>query len=403
MKDKIIFVFLKNKLISLDSIIPFSFEINKQCGFQFIFVVFEEGTYEAIKYDNLVLRDAIDNIGSLMYIHGSKKHSKILRKFLFLFKILKISFQVNFKNRYILHFGGLNEKPLVFMRWLFKYNKRILCESSHSGRTFDIAKVEKGKILTHRPNDAYQYRTDSMSIFSKVNTRAPLDAKILVGFHGSWNYFKHKDAYKSQHIVFSDSRNSPAWNNFLLKKSEDYVNQELFDNKIIAKKIIVVIIGRLKFNDSTTKLHRETFKSSLKALSEYSDKFPIFIKPKIYDDLRVVNSLIEEVSKNNRICYVLTKLHPMVLSKRAIMSVFDSSSSVIFDFSNSGVPVVQNLKGFSGEYLKKMTSSMADYVVNDFNGNLRDVCNKILVDKKSMGSKKKNFQRTEIDCSYFLK
>ena len=93
----------------------------------------------------------------------------------------------------------------------------------------------------------------------------------------------------------------------------------------------------------------------------------------------------------------------MVLSKRAIMSVFDSSSSVIFDFSNSGVPVVQNLKGFSGEYLKKMTSSMADYVVNDFNGNLRDVCNKILVDKKSMGSKKKNFQRTEIDCSYFLK
>ncbi len=84
-------------------------------------------------------------------------------------------------------------------------------------------------------------------------------------------------------------------------------------------------------------------------------------------------------------------------------AIFDSSSSVIYDFSNSGVQVVQNLKGFSGEDLEKMTSSLADYVVNGFEGNFRDVCNKLLINKKGIGSKKSSLQEAKIDCSYFLK
>ena len=119
MKSKIIFIFLKNKIISLDSIIPFAFEMNKQCGFKFVFVVFDKGTYDAIKNDNIVLNDAINTIGSLVYIYSLKNSFKIIRKLFFLFNVLKISLQVNFNDSYILHFGGLNERPLVLLDGYF--------------------------------------------------------------------------------------------------------------------------------------------------------------------------------------------------------------------------------------------------------------------------------------------
>ncbi len=214
MKDKIIFVFLKNKLISLDSIIPFSFEMNKQCGFKFVFVVFDKGTYDAIKNDNIVLNDAINTIGSLVCIYSLKNSFKIIRKLFFLFNVLKISLQVNFNDSYILHFGGLNERPLVFIRWLFFLRKRILCESSSYGR-FINNNAEFGSVTTRNASTIYQYRTDSLSYFSSSEDYAPLNASILVGFHESWNYFKHKESYKTKKVVFLNSRNSPAWIDFL--------------------------------------------------------------------------------------------------------------------------------------------------------------------------------------------
>ena len=46
----------------------------------FVFVVFDNGAYDAIVKDNIVLYDAIKLVGSLLYIHGNKKRSKFFRR-----------------------------------------------------------------------------------------------------------------------------------------------------------------------------------------------------------------------------------------------------------------------------------------------------------------------------------
>ena len=40
-RGKTFYIFLENKIISLDSIIPFALEINNKCGVRFVFVVFD--------------------------------------------------------------------------------------------------------------------------------------------------------------------------------------------------------------------------------------------------------------------------------------------------------------------------------------------------------------------------
>ncbi len=63
---------------------------------------------------------------------------------------------------------------------------------------------------------------------------------------------------------------------------------------------------------------------------------------------------------------------------------------------------MQNLIGFSGEYLEKMTSPLADYVVNDSNNNLdwaiKNIINNCKHDYNNMPKK----IESDLDCKVFL-
>ncbi len=61
----VIHVFLKNKLITLDSIIPFCMQLHMKCGIKFNFIIFDLESYRAIVEDNIVLNDVINKIGEL--------------------------------------------------------------------------------------------------------------------------------------------------------------------------------------------------------------------------------------------------------------------------------------------------------------------------------------------------
>ena len=405
MKNKQIFVFLKNKIISLDSIIPFAMEMNKNCGFEFVFIVFDLGTYNAIEKDNIVLNDAIKSIGSLNYIHSLKNNSKVLRKFFFIYKIFDISLKVNFNDSYILHFGGLNEKPLVFLRWLFLFKKRILCESSSNGRVISQKNLEIDSVSTKNASSIYQYRTDSLSYFKSRNEYAPLHSAILLGFDNSWNYFKHKESYKSRKIIFLNSRNSPAWIDFLAENANSYIDKELDAIGCRSKNIISIVIGRLMLNyhdNKLTRIHANAFKETLISLAKYSKEFPIFIKPKVYDDIGMLKKFINDISNEYKINFILTELHPIVLARRSVVSVFVSNTSTINDFHLANVPIVQNLIGFSGDYLEKMTSPLANFVATDLDNDFNNVVRNIIKESKNVENNIPKKLKSNFDCKVFL-
>jgi hypothetical protein len=401
-QKKTIFVFLKNKIISLDSIIPFAMELHNKCNINFVFVVFDKETYDAIKIDNIVLNDAIESIGSLVYIYRAQNKNYFLRKILLVLNIVLISMQVNLKNGYVLHFGGLNERPLIALRWLFFRSRIILSESSSAGRHMSSDEIKKDHKFSSNVIN-YQYRTEGLPDFGYDSKEVPMNASILLGFHKTWNYFKHIDADKVKKIIFTNSRIAPEWERFISNNADNYIDTELEVFKDLnppPQRIITFIIGRLKFDTEITKLHREAFKEALLILAPYSENFPIFIKPKIYDDMGIVRNLVDEVNEITPLNYVFTKLHPMALARRSIMSIFVDRSTVINDFYISRVPIVQNLSGFHGEYLQRLTSPLSDYVVSDFSGDLKNVCEKFLTNNNV---KFPYIRETKgiLDCSIF--
>ena len=73
MNNKYITVFLKNKLISFDSIMPLALEINRCCGYKFNFIIWEYDTYKSVIEDNIVLRDMALSIGNITCPNKSRK------------------------------------------------------------------------------------------------------------------------------------------------------------------------------------------------------------------------------------------------------------------------------------------------------------------------------------------
>ena len=65
-KKKWIVVFLKNKLISLDSILPLALEINRCCGYRFYFIIWQYESYKSVVEDNIILRDMALSVGQII-------------------------------------------------------------------------------------------------------------------------------------------------------------------------------------------------------------------------------------------------------------------------------------------------------------------------------------------------
>ena len=97
-----------------------------------------------------------------------------------------------------------------------------------------------------------------------------------------------------------------------------------------------------------------------------------------------------------------TSGHPMVLASRSVVSVFVSNTSTINDFYIADVPIVQNLIGFSGDYLEKMTSPLADFVVNNENNDFNLVIKNIINKRKNVYNNIPNKVECDFDFKVFL-
>ena len=77
-KNKEIVVFVKNKLMSIDTVIPILVEIKEKFNISSVIVVFDELAHKGIK-ENVVINDAINYVGRELYASRGSKN-KITRK-----------------------------------------------------------------------------------------------------------------------------------------------------------------------------------------------------------------------------------------------------------------------------------------------------------------------------------
>lgn len=316
-------VFLNNKLISCDSILPLLYEARSESGPGRVeFYCFNKATYESIQ-SNVVMWDLINRIGRLVLI--TKKPSSRLGYFVqrgrTLWLVGRLALLALLGRVTFIHFAALNEMP---WKVLFKLNRdnTLLCEPSAIGFT---------------------QREEKLMEIQGARSSQPehLSASALICFQDDWKVLHHPDAQGLPVYHFGSPRSREHWLSVIQQEADSYFDKEFKSVGINATdRVIVFILGYLgemgfmKNPESMKALFHET----LSMLSELKIEMPVFIKPHAVTDENYIREAIQEYQDLN---IVITGLHPAVLATRAHFFIGNYYSSTFYDARVHNVPTVE--------------------------------------------------------------
>jgi hypothetical protein len=388
-KNRNINVILKNKIISVDLILPLCLELNKRCGFKFTFLVTELDSYLSIMNDNIVLRDIIESIGTIKNISNQRYSNKVISKIYFMGFLCLVSLRMITRKEYLFHFGALHMYPYKKIRSIFIKKRVIFSEATPHG--------------AWNKDNYLNLRSDNISdiLSSILSKKIDIYARIIVSYSPKWNYLKHPQTYGMDKIIFNNNRKSNEWINYFLNNSEKYIEKEFNRNCITNKPSNYFLIIDSRLNHSPI-LAIESFRILIRKLSPYSKETPVFIKAHVHSDLNYMKSVIEEESGDMKKNFIITKLHPVTFYKGAVASFFVHNSTVEYEMKEIGIPVIKCMFAFNNETAKQndQFNECDDYV---FIGGDKDEKFEELIDKMLSEKVDHNIspKKTSVDCSLF--
>lgn len=292
---KEIIIFLNDKILSLDSILPLLQQL-KNKSIKLSFIVFNNKTKIMIN-ENLLLKEILLNLGHLD-IFGIFHYSKIrsIRILGIVISCINMIIRSKLNKINYIHFKALEKFPFNL---LYKFNNKntYLFEANCWGYS---------NIL----ETAY-------SIFDNRDTRiihlSPMHAyNSLVSFTNSWpqvNFAKEKN---KEVFTINSPRASKNWLEFCKGKSILYKKQEPWFEQNKSKKFVLYLLGSME-RYATLKKGVDGYLMLEKTLSIFKrlENTMIIIKPHINANLTVLNQLIKKNKINNiKILY----MHTSVLS-----------------------------------------------------------------------------------------
>ncbi len=319
-----IVVFLNNKLITCDTILPLLMAAHDHRPEQHVlFYCFDEMTYAAISR-NIVLRDGIARIGELRLLGRSRRHGPWswfrhrIRMFPFAIQLLLIALS---RRATFIHFKALNTWPL---RLLFLANRRktILCEPTAVGYT-DL-ELQVSKLIKPR----------------RPALGAPA-AGAIIHFSSDWAPLQARGLAHVPRLTLQPPQSLSTWKNYAQERSGRDFQRE-FDRAALPNgpDIIAYILGWfgpmgfLREPEIMPVLLDET----LNILQAEAPSTPIFIKPHVITDRNILDQILE---KHPKARVILTDLHPSVLATRAKFFIANYYSTALFSGVFQSVPTIE--------------------------------------------------------------
>ena len=322
-KNKIIYIFLKNKIISLDTILPIILEVKKRnYAINIHFITFDFNSYQFIK-KNILLYKIINEIGNITCLGREKNsfyfqlnnipslHYKRLNYIKHIITsipyFIKLIYNIFTKNVIFIHFVALNTWPLKILYYLNRKNT-IFSSSDSSGYS---TKADLANRSVH------EQRVDP-NLFSGP---APMGKKVI-SFSCNEPLLKHPSLKDSKKYIIKSSHSRKHWINYLKNNFENMIEEE---NGIKLKSdYCLLILGHIGVEASAAKFLKN--KNSWTTLVEnildiiHSDcpDLTIVIKPHIITDMNLLQDIL---SKRKNIKTVMTSLHPALLSVKAKFSI----------------------------------------------------------------------------------
>jgi hypothetical protein len=312
-------VLVKNKLITIDAILPLLIELKKYHNYSSDIIVFDKDAHDGIN-NNVLIRDAIEYVGREVFITKGIKN-KLYRRIYLIKGILLIIFKSSLGAN-LFHFGVLDIFPLKILNFVFKKNVY-----SFHGKGYSFQKQK--------------YLIDSGNKPKSVN-KSGINCISFDGNFDSCKEFKFKFSYISP-------RKRKVWIDYVKERScyyrEKYHNGINFNNGCIVVATGPVIGQAKKFRDSFNDSER-LFINTINVLTQYSNKIPILIKPHVFTDMKTLKKIIH--NKDN---VFITYLHPTLLSMHARVFISNMFSNILADAHTFGVETIE-YTNYNSELLK---------------------------------------------------
>ncbi len=324
-----IVVFLNNKLIACDTVVPLTIDLAEQRkDLAFEFVTFEERTYEAIRR-NIVLYDAICSIGRLSF-RGRRANERgsalasLRHRLGAIVWLLSLAARALAGRVIFVHFKALNRGPLRVLGAI-AYRRTIYMEPTAIG----YAPLERqvSDMMMHR-----RYRKSSIV------------GRYLIGFSEHWEPLGDEQLADRVRLKLPPPFRSAKWQEWLRQRADQYLDAVFRGEGLEPQQRIAVFIltwmgpsGLLAESDLFPTLFEET----LEALADACPNLPIFLKPHPALRPHERTELIKRVRTRTRGIALLSDLHPMILGQRACFAVANCYSTTFSVLRALDVPTVE--------------------------------------------------------------
>jgi hypothetical protein len=346
--NKTIIIFLSNKLVSIDTILPLMFEIKKRNPLIDIkFYTTDFKTFNIIK-KNYVLYNGINNIGSINFI--GRENKKIIYTFLNRVKYIKLFLKIFFllltNKAHIIHFSLLNYFPWKLF-YYFNKNNIILFEKTWMTKLeFDVSNIGGRREST------------------RFSPSKPIAGKIVV-FNKDSNYFIDKRINNIPIIMQEKTIRLKSWLEFINSNSQEYLKNEFKDG--LKNNIITIMLGTfispvyLKSKTSVT----DCFIETLEVLNKFENNLTVLIKPHAISDPLIYEKIIKSFHKLD---IKITYLHPAILAKISNIFISNYYSTTLSVGKAFNIPTIEYTE-YSDDALKisnngSMRPDSVDHFIN---------------------------------------
>jgi len=326
---KTLHIFLKNKLVALDSIMPLAHELHIEKSCKVIFYTFDKSIKHALSY-NVFLNDLIKKMGGIKYLGTSNESRSIFKKVYASFILVYLFIRVLFTREKLIHFGILEKYPF---RLLYCINKK---------NTFFSCKDVFGPFSNEAINISIEQGAGKDRKIDINNRCKSIAAKNIIAYSGDWEYLNCNNVkYKYK---YEYPRRQKHWIDYAKSVSDYYFTIDSKDSNIMYENgIITFILGHVGYpqhGDDIGHSRTNAVYAVLESLSELSIDFPVYIKPHIFCDVHIVEKFVKKLSRKKNVNMHFTTLHPSILALKSKFAISIGGSTTLGDFFLAGVPTI---------------------------------------------------------------
>ncbi|MBT5399232.1 hypothetical protein HOL24_01670 [bacterium] len=326
-------IFVKNKLVTIDTVLPLLLEMNQKFKVRSKIVVWDDCAHNAIK-KNIVIMDLINTVGCELFITKGEKRVW-LRRYYIARSLLGILIE-SFFGAKIIHFGAFNAgflKIISFLCW------KNLYQMSSGSFNFEY------KLIKLRKSNSTLMFFAGKNIIS--TTKDIEKTKFKYCIHNKKTY------------IFHEPRGQKTWIEYVYSKNGYYFDK--YHNNInVNNGVLVYILGGLDAEPHAEKL----FYSTMDILSKIQCDIPILIKPHAYTEMHTVRSRIAGYDR-----FHITYLHPSFLATKAKVFIANGFSNTFGDahvFNVKTIEYANYSACYSKDELEYLSGKSSDPKYVDF-------------------------------------